>query len=268
MADYKLTPRPGSKVKLKDYDPNYDGKSDKEAVKAETAKLQEKMCDLQEKLYAEGKQSLLIVLQAMDTGGKDGAIKKVFEGINPQGVRVAAFKAPTTEELAHDFLWRIHPHVPPKGYIGIFNRSHYEDVLVVRVNNIVPQAVWKKRYDHINDFERRLSDSGTRIIKFFLNISKDEQKERLQARLDNPDKNWKFSTGDLPVREQWDDYMKAYEAIFERCNTEYAPWFIVPANHKWYRDWVLTKVILDTLEDMKPQYPPPEPGLEKVIIPD
>jgi PPK2 family polyphosphate:nucleotide phosphotransferase len=268
MSPQKLTPKPGSKVKLKDYDPNDHADYDKATAKAETLHLQEKIQDLQEKLYAEGKQSLLIVLQAMDTGGKDGAIKKVFEGINPQGVRVTAFKAPTLEELSHDFLWRVHQHVPPKGYIGIFNRSHYEDVLVVRVSNLVPQEVWEKRYDHINDFERRLTDSGTRIVKFYLHISKDEQKERLQARLDDPAKHWKFSTGDLPVRQQWDEYMTAYEAVFERCNTDYAPWHIVPANHKWYRDWVLTKAIVDTLEDMKPQYPQPETGLDKVVIPD
>jgi PPK2 family polyphosphate:nucleotide phosphotransferase len=268
MGEYKLTPTPRSKVKLKDYDADYHGDYDRQAAIAEIVRLQEKLQILQEKLYAEGKQSLLIVLQAMDTGGKDGAIKKVFEGINPQGVGVTAFKAPTPEELAHDFLWRIQQHVPPKGYIGIFNRSHYEDVLVVRVNNLAPPDVWKKRYDHINDFERRLADCGTHILKFYLHISKEEQKQRLQARLDNPDKNWKFSIGDLPVREQWNEYMKAYEAVFERCNTDFAPWYIIPANRKWYRDLILTQTIVKTLELMKPRYPPPEPGLDKVVIPD
>lgn len=268
MAKYRLTPKSGDKVKLKDYDPDYHDNYDQESAESEAAELRVHMEALQEKLYAEGKQSLLIVLQAMDTGGKDGAIKKVFEGTNPQGVRVAAFKAPTPEELAHDFLWRIHQQTPPNGYITIFNRSHYENVLVVRVNNLVPPEVWKNYYDNINDFERILADNGTRILKFYLHISKDEQKKRLQARLDNPHKHWKFSVGDLPVREQWDDYMKAYEVAIQRCNTEYAPWYIVPANHKWYRDLVLAKTIVETLEDMKPRYPKPDADLDKVKIPD
>jgi PPK2 family polyphosphate:nucleotide phosphotransferase len=264
----KFSPRLGKIVKLKDYDPDFRGDAEKEITIAETDRLQQKLYDLQEKLYAQASQSLLIILQSMDTGGKDGAIKKVFEGINPQGVRVTAFKTPSPAELAQDFLWRIHPHVPPKGYIGIFNRSHYEDVLVVRVNNLVPKQVWEKRYNHINSFERLLTDSGTRILKFYLHISKDEQKQRLQSRLDNPDKHWKFSTGDLPVRQQWDSYMEAYEAVLTRCNTEEAPWYIVPANRKWYRDWFITRVIVNTLESMKPAFPPPEPGLETIVIPD
>jgi PPK2 family polyphosphate:nucleotide phosphotransferase len=172
------------------------------------------------------------------------------------------------EELSHDFLWRVHAHTPPKGHIGIFNRSHYEDVLIVRVNHLVPEAVWEKRYDHINAFERLLAASGTRILKFFLHISKDEQKERLQDRLDRPDKHWKFSSGDLPVREQWDDYMKAYEAVLTRCNTDYAPWYVIPANHKWYGNLVITRTIVETLDQMNPQYPPAEPGLDQIVIPD
>lgn len=268
MGDYKLVPKPGSKVNLQNYDPNYHGDSDKQSAQFEIKDLQAQMQEWQEKLYAEGKQSLLIVLQAMDTGGKDGAIKKVFEGLNPQGVRVTAFKAPTEDELAHDFLWRVHQHTPSRGYIGIFNRSHYEDVLVVRVNRLVPPSIWKQRYEHINNFERLLVDSGTRILKFYLHISKDEQKERLQARLDNPKKHWKFSSGDLPVREQWDDYMKAYEVLLERCNTEDAPWYIVPSNHKWYRDLVITRVVVSTLKSMKPAFPSAEPGLDKIVIPD
>ncbi|MBZ0283589.1 MAG: polyphosphate kinase 2 family protein [Anaerolineae bacterium] len=268
MGDYVLIPKPGSKINLKDYDPDYHGNEDKSSAQKEIQVLQDEMQEFQERLYAEGKQSLLIVLQAMDTGGKDGAIKKVFEGINPQGVHVAAFKAPTPEELAHDFLWRVHQHIPQKGHIGIFNRSHYEDVLVVRVNNLVPESVWKHRYEHINHFERLIADSGTRILKFYLHISKDEQKKRLQARLDTPEKNWKFSSGDLPVRQQWNDYMKAYESVLERCNTEYAPWYIIPANAKWYRDLVITRAIVAALKDMRPAYPPPEPDLDKIVIPD
>jgi PPK2 family polyphosphate:nucleotide phosphotransferase len=268
MTTNKFAPRPGKHIHLKNYDPDFHDGYEKDSGAEETDQLQEKMHELQEKLYAQGRQALLIVLQAMDTSGKDGAIKKVFGGINPLGVRVTAFKAPTPHELAHDFLWRIHPHVPPKGYIGIFNRSHYEDVLVVRVNNLVSKAVWEKRYEHINNFERLVADSGTRILKFYLHISKEEQKERLQARLDDPDKNWKFSTGDLPVREQWDDYMTAYENALTRCNTDYAPWYIVPANRKWYRDLFIARVIVETLEDMKLAYPSPEAGLDKVVIPD
>ena len=263
-----FSPQPGKRIKLADFDPDYHDDYDKDGAKAEIVQLQQKMQDLQERLYAEGKQSLLIVLQAMDTGGKDGAIKKVFEGINPQGVRVASFKAPTPGELAQDFLWRVHIYTPPKGYISIFNRSHYEDVLVVRVNKLVPKKVLEKRYDHINNFESLLADNGTHILKFYLHISKQEQKERLQARLDNADKNWKFSTGDLPVRQQWDAYMDAYEVAINRCNTAYAPWHIVPANHKWYRDLYIARTIVETLEDMKPKFPPPEPGLDEIVIPD
>jgi PPK2 family polyphosphate:nucleotide phosphotransferase len=268
VAKYKLIPKPGHKVKFKDYDPNYHSSYDEASAEEEVSSLHRQMEELQEKLYAEGKRSLLVVLQAMDAGGKDGAIKKVFQGINPQGVHVTSFKVPTPEELAQDFLWRIHQHTPPKGYIGIFNRSHYENVLVVRVNNLVPPEVWETNYDHINHFERLLADNGTRVLKFYLHISKDEQKQRLQARLDNPQKHWKFSIGDLPVREQWDDYMKAYEDAIERCNTDYAPWHIVPSNHKWYRDLILAKTIVKTLQDMKPKYPPSDPDLDKVVIPD
>jgi PPK2 family polyphosphate:nucleotide phosphotransferase len=267
VAKYKVSPKPGSAVNLKQYDPNYH-ESDEQDAEAELAKLKAKMESLQQKLYAEGKQSLLVVFQAMDTGGKDGAIKKVFEGVNPQGVRVISFKAPTPEELAHDFLWRVHQYAPPCGYIGIFNRSHYEDVLVVRVNNLVPKAVWKTRYETINQFEQLLAANGTRILKFYLHISKDEQKERLLARLGDPKKQWKFSMSDLPVRNQWDDYMKAYEALLERCNTDYAPWHIIPANHKWHRDLVVARTIVATLEDMNPKFPAPEEGLDKVEIPD
>lgn len=263
-----FAPKSGTKIDLGDYDPDFHEDYDKQAARDEVDRLQEKILDLQERLYAEGKQSLLIIFQAMDTGGKDGVIKKVFSGVNPAGVYVASFKAPSLEELAHDFLWRVHPHTPGKGYIGIFNRSHYEDVLVVRVNGLVPESVWKARYDHINGFERLLADSGTRILKFYLHISKDEQKERLQSRLDNPDKNWKFAVGDLPVRERWNDYMAAYGDALTKCNTDYAPWFIVPANHKWYRDLFVTRMLLETLEAMNPQYPPPEPGLDRVVIPD
>jgi PPK2 family polyphosphate:nucleotide phosphotransferase len=263
-----LTPKPGKHIKLADFDPDYHGDWIKQTAKEAETDLEARMDVLQEKLYAQGKYALLVVLQAMDAGGKDGAMKKVFKGVNPQGFKIANFKAPTPLELAHDFLWRVHQQVPPKGYIGIFNRSHYEDVLVVRVNNIVPEDVWRARYDHINNFEKMLSDNGVKILKFFLHISKEEQKERFQARLDDPQKHWKFSLGDLPVREKWEDYMQAYSDAISSCNTDYAPWHIVPANKKWYRDYIITKTIVDTLESMPLKYPDPEPGLDKVVIPD
>jgi PPK2 family polyphosphate:nucleotide phosphotransferase len=266
--DYNLTLKPGKQINLADYDPNYHADYDEESAQAEVAILREELDEWQERLYAEGKQSLLCVFQAMDTGGKDGVIKKVFETCNPQGLRVASFKAPTPDELARNFLWRIQNQVPPKGHIGIFNRSHYEDVLVVRVNQLVPKKVWKARYEQINEFEQLLAETGTAILKFYLHISKDEQKQRMEDRLSDPKKQWKFSMGDLPVRERWDDYMAAYEDAIGKCNTEAARWYIVPANHKWYRDLVVMKTVVNALEQMNPQYPPPEAGLNQVIIPD
>ncbi|MEL7232914.1 MAG: polyphosphate kinase 2 family protein [Chloroflexota bacterium] len=264
----KLSPDVGEAVKLAQYDPAYKGEREKEEARVETDALRDEMRDLQERLYAEGKQSLLIVLQAMDAGGKDSTIEKVFRGMNPQGVHVASFKRPTEEELDHDFLWRVHKQVPRRGYIGIFNRSHYEDVLVVRVNQLVSPDVIEARYDHINNFERLLRDSGTHILKFYLHISKDEQKERFQDRLDRPEKNWKFSLGDLPVREEWDDYMQAFELALTKCNTDYARWHIIPANRKWYRNLVVTRTIVEKLREMNPQFPPPEDDLDGVVIPD
>jgi PPK2 family polyphosphate:nucleotide phosphotransferase len=239
-----------------------------EEVAAELEKLRLKLEDLQERLYAEHKRSLLVVLQAMDTGGKDGTVKHIFGGVNPQGCRVWSFKVPTPEELAHDFLWRYHNKTPERGMINIFNRSHYEDVLVVRVHNLVPESVWKERYGQICDFERMLSLNDTVILKFYLHISKEEQKRRLQARLDTPDKQWKFQSGDLAERALWDHYMAAYQDAINICSTDYAPWYVVPANKKWYRNLVIARTITDTLEAMNPQYPPPEAGLDKVVIPD
>ena len=208
------------------------------------------------------------MLQAMDTGGKDGTIKHVFGGVNPQGCRVSSFKAPSAEETNHDFLWRYHKSVPAKGRIGIFNRSHYEDVLVVRVKNLVPEDIWSRRYDQINAFERNLSLGGIAVLKFFLHISKDEQKRRLQSRLDDPDKRWKFSSNDIKERGFWDAYQQAFEDALSNCSTEHAPWYVVPANKKWYRNLVVARTIADTLEAMDPRYPPAEEGLEKVTIPD
>ena len=259
---------PGKKIKLADIDPQDTGdfKSGKEDGLKEIAKLNEKLQELQELLYAEGKHKVLVVLQAMDTGGKDGAIRRVFDGVNPQGVKVASFKVPTPEEMAHDYLWRVHKVAPANGELVIFNRSHYEDVLVVRVHNYVPKEVWSKRYEQINAFEKLLAENGTTILKFFLHISKDEQKERLQARLDDPSKHWKFSVGDLAERKLWDDYQAAYEDALNKTSTEHAPWVVVPADRKWYRDLVISKVLVETLEGLNMKFPKPKDDLSGVVI--
>jgi PPK2 family polyphosphate:nucleotide phosphotransferase len=260
---------PGEKIRLKDIDPDdsehYEGEED---VAEEFERHRQRIEDLQERLYAECKQSLLIVLQAMDTGGKDGTIKAVFSGVNPQGCHVWSFKVPSVEEAAHDFLWRYHLKTPAKGMITIFNRSHYEEVLIVRVHDLKPKELWREHYGHIKDFERTLAENGTAIIKFFLYISRDEQKRRLLKRLQNPHKHWKFSSEDLVERKLWDDYLEAYEDAVNKCSTKYAPWYVVPANKKWYRDLVIARTIADTLEAMNPRFPPGEPDLDKVVIPD
>ena len=260
--------KPETKVNLSKHDPNDtdDFKGGKEAALAEFEKLNGKLEVLQELLFAEHKQKVLVILQAMDAGGKDGTISHVFEGVNPAGVRVASFKAPTAEELDHDFLWRVHKQVPGKGELVIFNRSHYEDVLVVRVHNYVPPEVWKKRFDQINEFERTLAENGTTILKFYLHIDLDEQKERLQARLDDPTKRWKFRLGDLEERKLWGNYMEAFEDVLSKTSTDYAPWYIVPANRKWFRDLVISSVLVDTLEGLKMDYPVSEENLDGVVV--
>jgi PPK2 family polyphosphate:nucleotide phosphotransferase len=263
-----LIPPFGKKVRLEDYDPDYtDDFHNEDEAKKQLENDLDRLFDLQEALYAESQQSLLVVLQAIDAGGKDGTIKHVFRGMNPQGVHVASFKVPNSDELAHDFLWRIHKQTPPKGYIHVFNRSHYEDVVVVRVHELVPKKVWKKRYAHINNFEEMLVDSGTTILKFFLHISPDEQKKRFEERLNNPDKQWKFALGDLEERKRWGNYQEAFEDMLTKCNTEIAPWHIVPANNKWYRNLVITRAIIEALETMNPQYPKVTENLENVTIP-
>jgi PPK2 family polyphosphate:nucleotide phosphotransferase len=260
---------PSSTVDLDSIDPSdtsgFDG--DKAAAKPQLKALNRRLEELQEVLYAEGTHKVLIVLQATDTGGKDGTIRNVFDGVNPQGVKVASFKKPTSEELAHDYLWRVHAHTPGTGEMVIFNRSHYEDVLVVRVHSLVPEEVWSRRYHHINEFERMLAEEGTTILKFFLHISKEEQKARLQARLDTPEKQWKFATGDLAERERWDDYQRAFETMLTETSTEWAPWYAVPADKKWYRNLVISQTIVDALERLDMSYPPAEPGLESITIP-
>lgn len=267
MAEQPLIP-PRGKVNLADYSPDYRGHWEREAARERTAELREELSVLQNKLYADGRHAVLVVLQAMDAGGKDGTIRSIFTGVSPQGVEVTSFKVPTEEERSHDFLWRIHKRVPRKGMIGVFNRSHYEDVLVVRVNGLVAESVWRKRFDQINEFEELLAESGTTILKFFLHISKDEQKKRFEERLADPGKHWKFSLGDLEVRKRWDLYMRAYEDVLEKCNRPHAPWHIVPANSKWYRDLVVMETLVKALGALPLRFPLAEAGIETVVIPD
>ncbi len=254
------------KIKLSSIQPDYSGDLTKEEMKKEIKKNIKKIKILQEKLYAESKQSLLIVLQALDAGGKDGTIRKVFGKINPQGCRVTSFKVPSDEEKAHDFLWRIHKEVPKKGMIGIFNRSHYEEVLVVKVHDWIDDDECEKRYKQIKYFEKLLAENGATIVKFFLYISKDEQKKRFQERLDVKEKNWKFSKKDVEERKYYDKYIKQYENVLENTGTDYAPWYIIPANKNTFRNYMISTIVLDTLENMNPKYPAPEEGLENFII--
>ena len=256
----------GPRVRLKDFDPGDTTRCrDKDEALEVLQKQVRRMAELQQVLFAQGKHALLIVLQGMDGAGKDGTIRHVMSGLNPQGCRVTAFKAPTPEERAHDFLWRVHRETPPLRWIGIFNRSHYEDVLAARVLEIVPRSVWRGRYDHINHFEKLLADSDVTVLKFFLHISKDEQKERLEKRLEDPRRAWKFDPVDRENRKRWKDYMAAYEDAINRCNTPWAPWHIVPANKKWYRNLVVSERVVRTLEEMHLEYPAPpsRPGGRK-----
>ena len=259
---------PGTLIDLATHEPRDHSlcEAGKKEGRSQAAALNRRLEELQETLYAEAKHKVLVVLQAMDTGGKDGTIRHVFDGTNPQGVGVASFKKPTSQELAHDYLWRVHRHTPGAGEITIFNRSHYEDVLVVRVHDYVSPEVWGRRYDHINDFERLLADEGTTILKFFLNISKEEQKARLQSRLDEPHKRWKFSHGDLAERRLWDDYQAAYAAAISKTSTAWAPWYIVPSDRKWYRNLVISHALVEALEGLDMRYPEPESGLDGVVI--
>ncbi|WP_191242371.1 polyphosphate kinase 2 family protein [Deinococcus ficus] len=246
--------KPGKKVQLGAWNTDDDGGLTKEDAPALGTRLSEELAEWQERLFAEGKQALLIVLQARDAGGKDGVVKKVIGDFNPNGVRIANFKVPTEEEAAHDFLWRIHAQVPRKGMVGVFNRSHYEDVLVTRVYGMIDRKGAKARLEHIRNFEALLAGTGTRILKFYLHVSPEEQKERLQARLDEPGKHWKFNPGDLKDREHWGEFTAAYEEALT-TSTDDAPWYVIPADRKWYRDLVIGQIILDTLRDMNPQYP-------------
>jgi PPK2 family polyphosphate:nucleotide phosphotransferase len=266
MERYRV--EPGSKVDLSKMDAgSTEGfKGGKKDGGERLLELNGRLEALQEALWAEHQRKVLVVLQGMDTSGKDGTIRHVFEGVNPLGVRVAAFKAPTEEELDHDFLWRVHSKVPGRGEIAIFNRSHYEDVLAARVRGIVPPEVWRARYDQINDFERLLAETGTVILKFFLFIDRDEQKERLQARLDDPAKQWKFRRGDLEDRQLWDEYIQAYEEALSRTSQEHAPWYVVPSNKKWFRNLVVATILVRALEDLDIQVPEAAENLQGITI--
>ncbi len=247
--------KPDQEVFLSDFATRDDQGIDKETGKKRFKKNIKKLKDYQERLFAEGKQSLLIVLQAMDTGGKDSTLRKLTADLNPQGCAVTGFKTPSKEELSHDFLWRIHDHAPSAGHIAIFNRSHYEDVLIVRVHGLAPPALVDKRYGHINDFEKLLSDHGTRVVKFMLHISKDYQLERLRRRLRHEDKHWKFNPDDLDERKRWDEYMRAYEVMLARCSTDQAPWYVIPAETRWFRNLLVSRIVLDTMASMAPEFP-------------
>lgn len=259
MKNYQI--KPGNKLQLSHCDPDDTGSYEKtgegkKEAKAITEKLTDKLSELQERLYANGDRALLIVLQGMDTSGKDGTIRSVMSGVNPQGCKVVTFKTPSAEELGHDFLWRVHQKAPAKGQIGIFNRSHYEDVLITRVHGLISDKVVKQRFGQIREFEELLSESGTVILKFFLHISKEEQKKRLEERINNLEKRWKFNTGDLEERKLWENYQNAFEAMLAATSTDASPWYIIPANHKWYRNLIIADRIVKALEDMKLKTPP------------
>jgi PPK2 family polyphosphate:nucleotide phosphotransferase len=261
----QLMVQPGRKPRLADRNPDATpGIGDKEAAERQLEKNMARLMDLQYLLYAEGKHAVLVVFQAMDAGGKDGTIRHVMSGLNPQGTRVTSFKVPTPEELKHDFLWRIHKATAQLGEIAIFNRSHYEDVLVVRVHKLVPKLVWSRRYEHINAFEKLLTDRGVRVLKFFLQISKEEQKSRFEKRLTEPARQWKISEADFAERKYWDDYIEAYEDALARCSTPWAPWYVIPANKKWYRNFAVSRILVEALEQFNMKFPAPGVDLTKI----
>jgi PPK2 family polyphosphate:nucleotide phosphotransferase len=253
-------------IRLKDFDPDFHEGLDKEETRDKTLKLTQRIGELQELLHADADQALLIILQGMDTSGKDGAAKRVLEFVNPAGVETTNFKSPSSEELAHDYLWRVHKAVPRYGNMGVFNRSHYEDVLIVRVMNLQPASVWRKRYEQINAFEKLLVANKVVILKFFLHISREEQGRRLKARIEDTHKNWKFELADLNMRAQWEKFQKAYEDAISNCATHCAPWYIIPADRKWYRDYVIAKTVVKALGDMNLKWPKPKEDLKKIQI--
>jgi PPK2 family polyphosphate:nucleotide phosphotransferase len=261
-----LRVRPGTRVKLAKIDPAATHGRAKESADEELKAGLTRLTDLQDRIWAEGKHRVLVVLQGIDAAGKDGTLRHVMGAFNPQGCPVTAFKVPSAEELAHDYLWRIHRRVPGKGEIGVFNRSHFEDVLVVRVHDIVPKAVWSRRYDQINAFEQTLTEEGTTIVKLFLYIDRDEQRGRFQARLDDPTKRWKFRLGDIEERKHWDEYIAAYEDVLSKCSTAEAPWYVIPSNRKWFRNLAVADILADTLDDLDPRYPESTEDLTGVVV--
>ena len=254
--------KPKTQVDLSQYETHYQGELSKHDGKDQLKDQNKTLRDLQELLYAEHRHKLLVVLQGIDTSGKDSTIRNVFGDVNPQGTQVVNFKVPTRKELDHDYLWRVHPHAPGNGEIVIFNRSHYEDVLVVRVHGLVPDSVWKKRYDHINCFEKLLADEGTTILKFFLHINKKTQAERFLARLDRPHKRWKFNPDDLAERDHWEGYTAAFEEMLSRTSTPWAPWYVVPSDSKWYRNLVISSVIIERLQSLGMRFPAEIPEID------
>jgi PPK2 family polyphosphate:nucleotide phosphotransferase len=263
----QLRVTPGAKVQLRDADARRDLGWDKDAAKKATDKLRAQMEQLQYELAADGRFGLLVVLQAIDGAGKDSTVRNVFSAFSPQGCTVTSFKAPSSEELRHDYLWRVHQHAPAHGEIAVFNRSHYEEVLVVRVDNLVPRKIWNMRYDQINQFELLLHAANTRIVKIFLHISRDGQKKNFEERLEDPTKNWKFDPADLKKRAQWDDYQRAFAAMLTRCSTKHAPWYVVPADRKWQRDLAIAQIVKQSLEELPLRYPKPnyDPKAIKII---
>ena len=263
----RLIVTPGKAAKLAERDPRDDlGLEGKDESKELLEELVDELSLLQNRLWAEGERSILLVLQGLDASGKDGTIRSVFTGVNPQGCHVVSFKAPSSNERAHDFLWRIHDKCPGRGRIGIFNRSHYEDVVTVRVRELAPKSVWSKRPRHINEFERMLTDEGTTLIKVYLHLSKEEQRERLQERVDNPEKRWKFRAGDLDDRALWDDYMEAFEETLTETSTKWAPWYVVPTDRNWVRNVAVASLLVETLRELDPKIPDPEEGIEGTLV--
>ncbi len=261
-----LRVEPGAPARIADRDPRDTLGLDKSRAKKARAELHERLDALQRRLFAEGQQSLLLVLQGLDASGKDGVIRSVFAGLSPQGCRVVSFKAPTSTELAHDYLWRVHAQLPARGEIGIFNRSHYEDVVAVRIHELAPEEVWRRRPGHIREWERTLVDEGTTIVKVFLNVSKEEQRVRLQERIDDAEKRWKFRRDDLEVRARFDEYIAAYEEALTETSTDWAPWYVVPADRNWVKAYAVARLLVEALERIDPQLPEPEPGIEGLVI--
>ncbi len=264
--DHRFRVSADASVRLENHDPNDTGDTDKKEARRELKRITRRLSELQYLLYAENTRALLIVLQGMDAAGKDGTIRRVMRGMNPQGTTVTSFKKPSTEELDHDFLWRIHRAVPRRGDVGIFNRSHYEDVLVVRVHDLVPKDVWSARYDQINAFEKVLADDGIVMLKFFLHISRDEQKRRFEDRVSDPSRHWKISPSDFSERPHWDAYTGAYEEALTRCSTEWAPWYIIPANRKWFRNVAVAKIVAERLKSLNMKFPAPTVDISQIRI--